>query len=72
MLKKHWRQIRPLRIHLLDQGILLVATPAFDFLFARDRVSRIVESLVKDQSINFVDLRESFYSAVLMLPDSSH
>ena len=72
MLKKHRRQIRPLRILRFDQCILLLASPAFDLLFTCDRVSRIIEALAIDQSVYLVSFCEPFDFAVLMLPDSSH
>src|SRR5436190_9348182 len=72
MLKKHRVRIRPLRVHSLDQCVLLFAAPSFDFLFACDRVARIVKALVISATVNLVCLCKSFYLAVLMLRDSAH
>ena len=72
MLKKHRVRIRPLRVHSLDQCVLLFAAPSLDLLFPRDCVPRITETFVVEESINFVGLSKTFYFALLMLPDSSH
>src|SRR5215475_15292209 len=55
-----------------SECILLLTTPTLNLLFACDRVSGIIETLVVDQSVYLVSFCEPFDFAALILPDSSH
>ncbi len=63
-------QILPLRIQFAHKIILLLASPLFDFLFARDRIANIVVGFVVDESIHFVAFYETTSRGIAVIPET--
>jgi hypothetical protein len=52
-------QIRPRRVHLLDQPDLFRSAPSFDLLFPANRIIYVLETLKPDEAIAFVVCRKT-------------
>jgi hypothetical protein len=63
-------EVFPRRVGLLDQGDLLCAKPAFEFLFSLDCAFRAHETLKPNKAVTVVRSREALVDFLLMLEDA--
>jgi hypothetical protein len=63
-------KVVPARIHALYQRNLLLASPAFDLLFARDCHVHVLVAFVIYQAMALVFLGETFNRIVFVLMDA--
>jgi hypothetical protein len=64
-------QIRPRRVHLLDQPDLFRSAPSFDLLFPANRIIYVLETLKPDEAIAFVVCRKTTTPGLAMLFSAS-